>query len=128
MGDWQGYIDTSLLGTGAMHSAAIIGLADGAYWAYGGTHIPQPDEVQHIIKSLADPSVAQAGGVRLAAAKYFTLRATPGLIYCKLGAGGACIAATKQAAIVGIYGEGVNPAACNAAVENVAKFLADAGY
>lgn len=128
MSEWQGYIDSSLIGSGAMHSAAIVGLADGSYWAYGGTHIPQPDEVQHILKALADPTIAQASGIRIAGEKYFTLRAEPGLLYIKLGAGGACIGKTMQTAVIGVYGEGVNPASCNAAVEGVVTYLKAASY
>lgn len=128
MGDFQAYIDGSLIGSGQMHSACICGLSDGSYWAYGGDYVPQPDEVQHILKALQDPAIANAGGIKIATQKYFVIRAQPGLIYAKLGAGGACIASSMQAVIIGVYGEGTNPANCNMAVEGVADYLKKSQY
>jgi profilin len=128
MGDWQGYIDGSLIGSGNMHSAAIVGKADGSYWAYGGSYVPQPDEVQHILAAIASPDVARASGIKIAGQKYFTLLAEPGKIFCKFGAGGAALVASNQTVVIGLYGEGINPAACNMTVEGVAKYLSDAQY
>ena len=147
MSEWQGYIDSSLIGSGHMHSAAIVGL-DGSYWAYGGTYIPQPEEVTHILKALKDPSVALASGITIGGVKFFAVRATPGLIYIKKGGAGGCIAQSLQAAVIGIYGNpeagsallaetaaksgggaggdianNVNPADCNATVESIANYL-----
>ena len=128
MADFQAYIDTSLIGSGNMTSAAILGSTDASYWAYGGDAIPQPDEAAHIVKALTDPALAQGSGITIAGQKYFVLRAEEGKIYCKLGAGGACIVSSKQAALVGVYTEGTNPANCNMTVESIAKYLSDAGY
>ena len=125
---WQGYIDNNLIGSGHMHIACILSKADGSYWAYGGSYVPQPDEITHILKAIGDPDLAQSKGFHLAGSKCFTLRANPGLVYCKLGSGGACIAASATAIVVGIYGEGTNPANCNMTVEGIAKYLSDNGY
>ena len=153
MGEWQGYIDDSLIGSGHMHSAAIVGLSDGGYWAYGGDYIPQPEEVTHILKALKEPSVALASGITIGGVKFFAVRALPGLIVIKKGGSGGCIAVSTQAAVIGIYGdpgqgsalaaetaaksEGhssapdaipVNPADCNATVESIAKYLKENQY
>lgn len=150
MGDWQAYIDNNLIGSGYMHSAAIIGLADGSYWAYGGDYIPQPDEITHIQACLKDPSKALASGVTIATVKYLALRATPGSIILKKGGSGGCIFVSKQTIVIGIYGNPeassalasetakdsaasastntVNPADCNKTVEDIAKYLASVDY
>jgi profilin len=154
MSEWQGYIDSSLIGSGNMHSAAIVGLADGSYWAYGGTYIPQPEEVTHILKALKDPSAALASGITIGGVKFFAVRAVPGLIYIKKGGAGGCIAQSLQAAVIGIYGNpeagsallaetsaksaggaaggdisnNVNPADCNATVESIANYLKSNQY
>ena len=125
---WQQYIDSNLVGSGHMHSACILGLADGGYWAYGGDHVPQPDEAAHIIKAVNNPDFARENGIRIGGQKYFTLRADKGLIYCKLGAGGATIAAGAQAVVIGVYGEGQAPGDCNVTVEGIAKYLKEQGY
>eukprot|EP00742_Colponemidia_sp_Colp-10_P018204 GILJ01021014.1.p1 GENE.GILJ01021014.1~~GILJ01021014.1.p1 ORF type:complete len:151 (+),score=38.78 GILJ01021014.1:45-497(+) len=150
MGDWQAYIDSSLIGSGFMHSAAIIGIQDGSYWAYGGDYIPQPEEITHIQACLKDPSKALASGVTIATVKYLAIRATPGQIILKKGGSGGCIAISKQAIVIGIYGNpeaasalaaetakdgaasastnSVNPADCNTTVEGIAKYLAGLDY
>ena len=124
---WQQYIDGNLIGSGEMHSACILG-NDGGYWAYGGTYVPQPDEAAHLVKAVRNPDLAREKGVHIGGSKYFTLRADDGLIYAKLGAGGATIAAAAQCVVVGVYGEGTNPANCNIAVENIVKYLKENGY
>eukprot|EP00758_Cryptobia_borreli_P006730 Tbor_TRINITY_DN5194_c1_g2::TRINITY_DN5194_c1_g2_i1::g.26176::m.26176/K05759/PFN; profilin len=150
MGDWQGYIDNSLIGSGNMHSAAIIGLSDGAYWAYGGDYVPQPDEVTHILACLKEPSKALASGITIAGIKYFAVRAVPGMIIYKKGGSGGCICQSDQACIMGVYGNPevpsalaaeteksnnssaitntVNPADCNTTIEHIANFLKESGY
>eukprot|EP00672_Neobodo_designis_P018299 CAMPEP_0174829672 /NCGR_PEP_ID=MMETSP1114-20130205/2069_1 /TAXON_ID=312471 /ORGANISM="Neobodo designis, Strain CCAP 1951/1" /LENGTH=131 /DNA_ID=CAMNT_0016063431 /DNA_START=58 /DNA_END=453 /DNA_ORIENTATION=+ len=131
MGDnvWQQYIDSSLIGSGHMHSAAIISKADGSYWAYGGDHVPQPDEAAHIVKCIADADTARASGVRIAGNKYFVVRVDEeGGIIGKLGAGGCYIAAAAQAIVIGVYGEGTAPADCNVTVTGIVKYLKDNGY
>ena len=124
---FQGYIDQSLIGSGNMHSACIAGM-DGNYWAYGGDYVPQPDELKDIIKCLDSPDLAREKGVHIATQKYFVLRAEPGLMYVKLGAGGACIGKSDTAVVIGVYGEGVAPPACNMTVEGIIKYLKDNGY
>ena len=131
MGDnvWQQYIDTSLIGSGHMHSATILSKADGSYWAYGGDHVPQPDESAHILKCITDPESARASGVRIGGNKYFVLRVDDeGNIYGKLGAGGCYIAAAGQCIVVAVYGEGHSPGDCNVAVNNIIKYLKENGY
>ena len=128
MGDFQAYIDSSLIGSGNMHSATILGKADASYWAYGGDHVPQPDEAAHIVACLKDADKARAEGIKIAGQKYFVLRAEEDLIYCKLGSGGACIAGSVQAVTLGVYGEGTAPPACNKTVEDIAKYLKDNQY
>ena len=125
---WQQYIDSNLIGSGHMHSAAIVSLADSSYWAYGGSTVPQPEEVAHIVACLKEPSLAQEKGITIGGQKYFTLRAEANTIYIKLGSGGACIAGGNQCAIIGVYGEGVAPPACNMAVEGIRDYLGGQGY
>jgi len=103
MGDWQPYTD-GLVGTGAMLAATICGTADGSYWAYTGDHVPQPEEVQHIIACLKDPSKARMGGIKIAGNKYFVMRAEEGLLMGKLGNGGCVVCASVQAFTCGVFG------------------------
>lgn len=148
---WQAYIDDSLIGSGNMHSAAIVGLTDGSYWAYGGTYIPQPEEVKHIQKCLADPTLVQSSGVTIHGVKFFGLQSgTDGdskFLFFKKGAAGGCVYTSKKAFIVAVYGNPgdasslqqdlqknskhaatVNPADCNTTVKRIAEYLIKLGY
>lgn len=148
---WQAYVDDSLIGSGNMHSAAIIGSADGSYWAYGGNYIPQPEEVKHIQKCLNDFTLVQSSGVTIYGVKFFGLQCGSDgdskYIFFKKGAAGGCIYTTKQAFIVAVYGNPgdassltqdlkknsahaatVNPADCNTTVKRIADYLIKLGY
>lgn len=140
---WQEYIDGSLIGSGHMHSAAIVGLADGSYWAYGGTYIPQPDEVAQILKILKEPSLIFSGGVTIAGQKFLGLRSDNNHMIFKKGAAGGCVYVSNQAAVIGVYGDpagdnellkkdasgnAVNPADCNATVQRIADYLKSLQY
>lgn len=148
---WQQYIDDSLIGSGFMHSAAIVGLTDGSYWAYGGTYVPQPDEVEHIQKCLNDLSLMQQTGIKIYGVKFFGLRSgvdgETKYIFFKKGSAGGCVYSTKQSFIVAVYGNPgdesaakmdsdkravldvvVNPADCNMTVKRIAEYLINLGY
>ncbi|ORC88447.1 profilin [Trypanosoma theileri] len=148
---WQAYIDDSLIGSGNMHSASIVGLSDGSYWAYGGTYIPQPEEVAHILKCLNNLSLVQSSGVTIYGVKFFGLQSGVDgqmkYIFFKKGAAGGCIYTTKQTAIIAVYGNPgdasslqqdlkkakhteavVNPADCNATVKRIAEYLISLDY
>lgn len=148
---WQQYVDDSLIGSGFMHSAAIVSLADGSYWAYGGTYIPQPEEVKHILQCLSNLSLVQSSGVTIYGVKFFGLQSgadgNSKYVFFKRGGAGGCIFTTKQTFIIGVYGNPedasalaqdlkkntkhdvpVNPADCNATVKSIADYLIGLGY
>ncbi len=106
---WQAYSD-GLIETGAIVSCAIIGLADCAYWAYTGDHVPQPEEAQHIVDCLKDPTKARMSGVRIAGNKYFVMRAEPELLMGKLGNGGMVIMPSQQSVVICVFGGDSQPA------------------
>lgn len=125
---WQAYTD-GLIATGAMVSCTIVGLADCAYWAYTGDHVPQPEEAQHIVDCLKDPTKARMSGVRIAGNKYFVMRAEPELLMGKLGNGGMVIIPSQQAAIIAVFGGDAQPAfGALKEVEQLATSFKEAGY
>ena len=79
---WQGYVDTNLVGTGKVSSAAIIGLKGGV-WAASANFNVSAEEQQAIIRGFDDPMPLQAGGVHVNGKKYLTLQANPRSIYGK---------------------------------------------
>ena len=124
---WQNYVDSNLVGSGNLSSAAIIGL-DGAVWAkHSGLDI-KAGEAAALPKLFANPGNAQAAGITFGGLKYLTLRADERSIYGKKGAGGIVLVKTGKAILVGIYGEGLQPGNATNVVEKLADYLIENGY
>ncbi|CCU98971.1 unnamed protein product [Malassezia sympodialis ATCC 42132] len=124
---WQGYVDTNLVGTGKVTTAAIIGLKGGVWAASPGFNV-SPEEQQAIIKGLDDPTPLQASGVYVNGKKYLTLQANPRSIYGKAAGDGVCIVRTSQAVLIGAYTSPLLPGDANKVVEGLADYLISVGY
>lgn len=154
---WNIYVD-ALLKNKYIHSAALIGLSDGSYWAYGGPEVPQLDEVPLLLKYVATPAQALRSGVTINRVKYFGLHHgfdgdSQYLIFMK-GCRGGCAFTTKQLLVCALYapvdsetGENcaeaeqsvlrepvpggmaaANPGECHAAVKKICSYLSNLGY
>eukprot|EP00796_Vickermania_ingenoplastis_P013353 gene13353-9185_t len=104
---WNAYIDV-LLNSQHMHSATLIGLADGSYWAFGGTEIPQPQEVQQLMEYVTTPAQTLKSGIVVNGVKYFGLQhgfdGESRYLIFKKGCAGGCICTTNQLFICAVYG------------------------
>ena len=67
------------------------------------------EEIKSLIKAFKDPSGIRAGGLFVASEKYIALRADDRSIYGKKGAGGVVTVKTKQAILIALYNETVQP-------------------
>lgn len=70
-----------------------------------------------------NPGVLTAGGLYLGGTKYLVITTEPNVIRGKKGQEGVTISKTNSALIIGIYGEGVQPADGNLVVEKLADYL-----
>ncbi|WFD24665.1 profilin, required for normal timing of actin polymerization in response to thermal stress [Malassezia equina] len=113
---WQGYVDTNLVGTGKVTTAAIIGLKGGVWATSPGFNV-SAEEQQAIIKGLDDPAPLQASGVYVNGKKYLTLQANPRSIYGK-----------AAAVLIGAYASPLLPGDANKVVEGLADYLISVGY
>lgn len=154
---WNIYVE-ALLKNKYIHSATLIGLTDGSYWAYGGPEIPQLDEVPLLLKYVATPAQALKSGVVINGVKYFGLHhgfdgESKYLIFMK-GSRGGCAFTTNQLLICALYGpvqrasvescadvgkdilrepiacamDAANPGECHAAVKKICSYLSSLGY
>ena len=124
---WQSYVDTSLVGSGHIQKAAIVGL-DGSVWAHSGGFNVAASEATGVVGNFNNPGAAQAGGVTVGGVRYLTLKADARSIYGKKGAGGVVTVKTNQCVLVGVYGEGTQPGAAANTVEKLADYLIENGY
>ncbi|MBW0528100.1 hypothetical protein O181_067815 [Austropuccinia psidii MF-1] len=124
---WQTYVDSNLLGTGYFQHAAILGQAGGS-WASSSNFSVSAQEQSDLLKGFDEPSTIQASGIHLASTKYLTIQANDRSIYGKKGPMGCVCVKTKQAIIVAVYKEGVQPGEATKCTESLADYLIGNGF
>lgn len=149
---WDSYINV-ILADPFIHSAALIDLNDGSYWAYGGSEVPQPEEIPALLDYVKVPSQALKSGIIINGVKYFGLHhgcdGDSRYIIFKKGCAGGCGYTTNQLLICAVYGpdcknigscskgkegqepissESLNPAECHATVRKLCTYLFKLGF
>lgn len=127
MSGWQAYVDNNLVGTKNLTQAAIIGI-DGSIWAISSGFTVSQQDGKILVAAFQDPSGIRAKGIFLNGVKYLVLRADERSIYGKKGSAGCVCVKTKQAVLIGIYNENIQPGQAANTVEKLADYLIDAGY
>ena len=125
---WQSYIDQTLLGSGRVKDAAIIGAGDGSIWATSPGMNLAAGEPANIVKLFSDPSLGPVNGIKVGTVKYMYLRGDNTSLYGKKGAGGCVCVKTAQCVVIGLYDENIQPGQCAVTVEKLGDYLRDAGY
>eukprot|EP00992_Anisonema_acinus_P012429 TRINITY_DN8113_c0_g1_i1.p1 TRINITY_DN8113_c0_g1~~TRINITY_DN8113_c0_g1_i1.p1 ORF type:complete len:128 (-),score=34.84 TRINITY_DN8113_c0_g1_i1:134-517(-) len=125
---WQTYVDSNLVGSGHVTQGAMLSAADGSVWATSAGFTVAPAEGAAVVAALADIAKFQQSGITVNGVKYFCVKAAPGELIGKKGAAGIAIYKSAQAILVGVYGEGINPANCNMTVEGLKDYLVGVGY
>jgi len=123
---WQEYINTQMVGKN-LKEAAIAG-TDGNIWAKSSSFDIQPAEVQNLLKNFDEPSGLAATGINLAGQKYFYLSGDERVMRGKLGKGGVHVMRTKQALLVGVYDDPMQPAQAATITETLGEYLKGVGY
>ncbi|GAA6044047.1 hypothetical protein JCM8097_001391 [Rhodosporidiobolus ruineniae] len=118
---------SNLLGTGKVTKAAILG-QQGGVWAQSAGYDLSAEEQTAITRSFADPSQAQANGIRAQGQKFMTLRADDRSVYGKKAADGIILVKTKQAVLVAEYAHPTMPGEATKIVEDLADYLIGVGY
>ncbi|EPE02532.1 profilin [Ophiostoma piceae UAMH 11346] len=125
---------SSLVASGHIDKAAIISAAGDSVWAASATFTIKPDELKAIATVLdgnaAAADKAYSEGLHVADEKYVAtiISVEDNIAMVRKGKTGLAIAKTKQAIIVGHYGENAQASNARATVEALAKYLRDSGY
>merc|ERR1711879_822759 len=77
---WQTYVDTNLVGTGAVTQAAIIG-HDGNTWATSAGFAVSPANGAALANAFKDATAIRSNGFELAGTRYVTIRADDRSVY-----------------------------------------------
>ena len=161
---WNEYVSNKLVNSvdanghkleNVLEHAALIGNADGVTWAASagftiGKHKGQVegsgeveiDEFANIVDAFSNNGdCKKVGGIRLGGEKFYMVNfdSEKNVMYLKKQGGGACIAKSKLAFVVGVFAtskkmkfdgkeENQNPGMCNKVVEELAEYLATLNY
>ncbi|KAF2747310.1 Profilin/allergen [Sporormia fimetaria CBS 119925] len=127
---WQAYVDQSLVGTGNIDKAVIVGL-DGTVWASTeGFSIP-PAELKVILDSFddkSDPKKVIVEGLKVNGEKYMTISADEDSLKAKKGKEGLVVAKTNQAVLIGHHPEDIQTNVANSSVAELQEYLKKVGY
>lgn len=124
---WQAYVDTNLVGTGAVTQAAIIG-HDGNTWATSAGFSVAPAQGQALVGAFTNADAIRASGFQLGDVRYVTIRADDRSIYGKKGSAGVITVKTNKAVLIGVYNEKIQPGTAANVVEKLADYLIGQGF
>ncbi|OTB06372.1 hypothetical protein M426DRAFT_319106 [Hypoxylon sp. CI-4A] len=129
---WQAYVDTSLVGTGHIDKGAIISAAGDSVWATTGGFTIKPEEMKEIVAIVSGTAGASdkafGNGFHIAGERYVAFRIEDRSLYGRQGRTGVVVVKTKQAIIIGHYGEAQVVGNATQTVEALADYLIKAGY
>jgi len=128
---WQSYVDTSLVASGKIDTAAIFSSDGKSVWASSAGFVVKPEEIETLVKAYAEDKIVEdlhSKGLYIGGAKYFVIRCNDRSIYGKKVKTGILCVKTKQAILVAHYGEAVQPGEAAKVVESLADCLIGVGY
>jgi len=124
---WQDYIDVQLLGSGHVSRACIAGL-DGNVWAKSENFNVTPEEMKKVVNGFADMASLPQSGVTVGGDRYIYLSGDDKIIRAKKGKLGIHVVKTKQAVVVALYEDPIQPQQCALVVEKLGDYLISCGY
>ena len=118
------YIDDSMMSTGALASACIVGFDGQIYAQSADFPAITAAQVQTFKANIANPDALGATGLMVGDNKFYTVACDPGsVLRGRKGASGICIAMAKTCFLIGIYGEGQQAGDVNNIVESLCDYL-----
>ncbi|KAI1248715.1 hypothetical protein MGN70_009915 [Eutypa lata] len=124
--------NNSLVGSGHIDKAAIISAAGDSIWATSSGFTIQAPEMKNLVNILNATGdavdKAHAEGVHVNGERYVVTKIEDRSAYCRQGRNGIVVVKTKQAILVGHYGENVQAGNAAQTVEALADYLIKVGY
>ncbi|KAL3481438.1 profilin [Aspergillus californicus] len=120
---WQGYVDSSLMGSGQFNKAAIISYDFSGVEASSAGFSISPQEIQGIGSAFGNSDYVMQNGFTIGGEKFLAIKADERSVYGKKGKEGAVIVRTPSCILVGQHGENVQTTNAAAAIEGVADYL-----
>ncbi|KAL2832566.1 profilin [Aspergillus cavernicola] len=120
---WQGYVDSSLMGTGQFDKAAIVSYDFSGVEASTPGFTVSPQELQALNSAFSDSNYAMQNGFSIGGEKFFSIKADDRSLYGKKGKEGAVVVKTISCIMIGHHSEAVQLTNAAAAIEKVADYI-----
>ena len=120
---WQGYVDSSLMGSGQFDKAAILSHDCSGVEASSPGFTISPQEIKGLATGLSDPGSVQASGFTVGGDKFFAIRADDRSLYGKKGKEGIVVVKAVSCVIVAHHGEAVQTPNAATVVENLVDYI-----
>lgn len=115
------------MASGVVKHAAIAG-HDGNVWAKDDHFNPTEEDVLKIFKGFSDKNLLQTTGLTIGGERYIYLSGDEKIIRAKKAKIGVHCMKTKQAIVVALYEDPIQPQQCATVVEKLGDYLESCGY
>lgn len=115
------------MASGAVKHALIAGF-DGNIWAKNDAFCPSEEEMCKVFRGFADKTPLQMNGMHIGGERYVYLSGDDKIIRAKKGKIGLHCMKTKQALILALYEDPIQPQQCATVVEKLGEYLESCGY
>ncbi|OQE29055.1 hypothetical protein PENFLA_c004G01647 [Penicillium flavigenum] len=120
---WQGYVDSSLMGSGQFDKAGILAADFSGLEAASPGFTLSQEEINSLISAYTSSGNAFANGVSVCGEKFVAIRADERSVYGKKGKEGVVIARASSCTIIAHHNESVQTTNAATVVENLVDYL-----
>ncbi|KAE8157702.1 Profilin/allergen [Aspergillus tamarii] len=120
---WQGYVDSSLMGSNQFDKAAILSHDLSGTEAYSSGFTISHDELKGLAAAFADSSAAFANGLKVGGEKFVTIRADDRSLYGKKDKEGIVVVKAKSCVMIAHHPETIQTPNAATVVENLVDYI-----
>ncbi|KAJ6111379.1 hypothetical protein N7523_007440 [Penicillium sp. IBT 18751x] len=120
---WQGYVDSSLMGSGQFDKAGILAADFSGLEAQSPGFTMNQEDINTLAAAFTDPDSAFANGFSVGGEKFVCIKADARSLYGKKGKEGAIISRASACTIIAHHGESVQTTNAATVVENLVDYI-----
>lgn len=125
---WKDYIQNSLISSGYVVNAAIIGVQKNQRYGISTDFAISPQETKSIIHGFTDPEALNAHGIMLGGHNYTCVRNDNTTILGKKTPGGCCVIKTLNLLIITVYEDPIHAVNCLNLTARLADYFSVNGF
>ncbi|KAJ5985603.1 hypothetical protein N7499_008109 [Penicillium canescens] len=120
---WQGYVDSSLMGSGQFDKAGILAADFSGLEAASPGFTLSQEEINSLISAYTSSDNAFANGISVGGDKFVVIRADERSVYGKKGKEGIIVVRASACTMIAHHGESVQTTNAATVVENLVDYI-----